>query len=101
MKIEVENWLLEEEGINVEMVTLESEEYGTMLIAISLDEMKKSVFITSTHLSDGEIEVKGLMEMIERESIIETFPTVESAQQFYDEIKEPMKLSSFIKGRKN
>lgn len=100
MKIEVENWLLEE-GINVEMVTLESEEHGTMLIAISLGETEKSVYITSMHYSDGEIEVKGLMEMIEREAIIETFPTIELAQQFYDEIKEPMKLSEFIKGRKN
>lgn len=101
IKINTENWVYDNEGILLEAVTIESENNGTMFISIGLDESNNNVCIVSTNVNfEGELDVPNFLETVENESFVESFASLELARQFYNEIKQPLKLAKFIKDRK-
>lgn len=102
IKINTENWAFDNEDILLEAVTIESENNGTMFISIGLDESNNNVCIVSTNVNfEGELNVPNFLETVENESFVESFASLELARQFYNEIKQPLKLAKFIKDRKH
>ncbi|MEK4700348.1 hypothetical protein MKX47_21135 [Solibacillus sp. FSL R7-0668] len=101
IKIETEKWVLGDE-VEFEAVTLDSDVNGTTLINISLDKSNYDVCIVYAHIDfDGITDFTKFREAIENSAIVEAFPNLELAKEFYDQIKNPLKLSEFVRGRMN
>lgn len=101
IRIDTEKWEL---GYDIEFqsVTLDSEVKGTTLINISLDKSNYDVCIVYAHIDFDDItDFAKFREAIENSAIVEAFPNLELAKEFYDQIKNPLKLSEFVRGRMN
>ena len=94
MKIETESLVTDD--IVIEFVTLHSPVNGHTYISIALDNISKRVMIIFVQL-DNPCNGAKFVEDFGKDMIVESFPSLELADQFFNEMKQPLKLVGFVK----
>ena len=94
MKIETRSLITD--GLVLEFVTLDSPVNGHTDITMALDTLRNRVMIIYVQL-DNPFNGAKFVEDFGKDRVIESFTSLELAEQFFNEMKQPLKLVSFVK----
>lgn len=94
MKIETDRWT--SENLTIEFVTLDSPVNGHTFISMALDSIGNKVAIIFVNMDNPHNGAK-FVEDFGKDMIVESFPSLELAEQFFNDMKHPLKLAGFVK----